>query len=265
MAGEMNYSLADLRAAMGDGYDGFGGCGGSAIWLILLFFLFGGRNGWGNSFGEVAAQAATADSVKTVQNTLDTNALLDAVRGNRDAIERLAQSVGCDFDRVQECCCATQRLIEQVGNATNLSIKDLSANVILQSKELTQLIQTCCCNIRTEMLQGFNGVDKTLCSLNSNMIQGFSSLNTSVERGFASTAFETQKQTCEILKNQDKNTDRILNWLNTNKQSELEEKLSLARVEISQRNQTDAIFDRLRNGYAAYNHCGCNNNGCGCC
>jgi translation elongation factor EF-Ts len=92
------------------------------------------------------------------------------------------------------------------------------------------------------------------------MLQGFSSINTSVERGFASTAFETQKQTCDLIKNQDANTDKIIAWLNANKQSELEEKLSLARVEISQRNQTDAIFERLRN-----NHNNCCNPCGGCC
>lgn len=260
---DMGYSLSDLRAAVGgDGFgDGFGG--NSGIWLILLFFLFGGRNGWGNTISEVAARAATEDSVKTVQNTLDTNTILDAIRGNRDAITSLAQSMNMEFNRVSECCCATQRLIEQVGNATNLSIKDLSANIILQSKELSALIQNCCCETRTMMLQGFNGVDKSLCSLNTNMLQGFSAVNTSVERGFASTAFETQKQTCDIIKNQDANTDKIIAWLNANKQSELEEKLSLARVEISQRNQTDAIFERLRN---ARNGCGCGcNDGCNIC
>lgn len=90
---DMGYSLSDLRAAVGgDGFgDGFGG--NSAVWLILLFFLFGGRNGWGNTISEVAARAATEDSVKTVQNTLDTNTILDAIRGNRDAITSLAQSM----------------------------------------------------------------------------------------------------------------------------------------------------------------------------
>lgn len=264
MAGEMNYSLADLRAAMGDG-DGMFGGNNSALWLILLFFLFGGRGGWGNTLSEVAARAATEDSVKTVQATLDTNTVLSAIQGNREAITALAQSMNCGFDRMSECCCATQRLIEQVGNATNLSIKDLSAQTILNSKDLTALIQNCCCEVKTLMLQGFNGVDKTLCSLNSNMLQGFASVNTSVERGFSNLGFLAEKNTNAIIQAGHADTDCILNWLNTNKQSELEEKLNIARVEISQRNQTDAIFDRLRNGYAAYNHCGCNTNGCGCC
>lgn len=255
---DMGYSLSDLRAAVGgDGFgDGFGG--NSAIWLILLFFLFGGRNGWGNTIGDVAARAATEDSVKTVQNTLDTNTILDAIRGNRDAITTLAQSMNLQFDRVSECCCATQRLIEQVGNATNLSIKDLSAQTILNSKDLTALIQNCCCEMKTLMLQGFNGVDKTLCSLNSNMLQGFSSINTSIERGFSNLGFLAERNTNAIIQAGHADTDRILQAMNDKTMTELRDRAAKAEVQLSQRDQSAYILSQLRNG------CGCNN-GCNTC
>ena len=255
---DMGYSLSDLRAAVGgDGFgDGFGG--NSAIWLILLFFLFGGRNGWGNTIGDVAARAATEDSVKTVQNTLDTNTILDAIRGNRDAITTLAQSMNLQFDRVSECCCATQRLIEQVGNATNLSIKDLTAQTILNSKDLTALIQNCCCEMKTLMLQGFNGVDKTLCSLNSNMLQGFSSINTSIERGFSNLGFLAEKNTNAIIQAGHADTDRILQAMNDKTMTELRDRAAKAEVQLSQRDQSAYILNQLRNG------CGCNN-GCNTC
>lgn len=254
MAGEMNYSLSDLRAAVGDG-DGMFGGNNSAIWLILLFFLFGGRGGWGNNLSEVAAKAATEDSVKTVQSTLDTNTLLNAVQGNREAITSLAQSMNCGFDRMSECCCATQRLIEQVGNATNLSIKDLSANTILQSKELSQLIQGCCCEVKTLMLQGFNSVDKSVCDVRNSLNLGFSSVNTSVERGFSNLGFLAEKNTNAIIQAGHIDTDRILDWLNTNRNNELSEKLSLARAEISQRDQSAYIINQIKNGCSGCNGC----------
>lgn len=258
MAGEMNYSLADLRAAMGDG-DGFFGGSGSGLWILLLFFLFGGKGGWGNTISEVAARAATEDSVKTVQNTLDTNTLLNAIQGNREAITALAQGMNCGFDRMAECCCATQRLVEQVGNATNLSIKDLSANLILQSKELSQLIQNCCCNIRTEMLQGFNGVDKNMCDFRNSMNLGFSGINASIERGFSNLGFLAEKNTNAIIQAGHADTDRVLQAMSDKTIAELRDRAAKAEVEISQRDQSAYILSQIKNG------CGCNNNCGGCC
>lgn len=244
MAGEMNYSLSDLRAAVGDG-DGFGGNNGF-IWLLLLWAMMGGnwngnRYGCGEFLNKVGVDAASANQIEDLSRQVTQDALRGAIAGNHDAIDALSKQL----------CCSTADITAAISGVNTAMLQGFNG--------IERLVQNCCCEVKTLMLQGFNGVDKTLCSLNTNMLQGFSSVNTSVERGFASTAFETQKQTCEILKNQDKNTDRILDWLNANKQSELEEKLSLARVEISQRNQTDAIFERLRNSHNGCNGC----NGCG--
>lgn len=96
---DMGYSLSDLKAVMGDS-EGFGSGGNSALWLILLFFLFGGRNGWGNTISEVATRAASEDSVRTVIDNQSEQNLLAAIYGNKDAITSLAQSMGTGFDRM---------------------------------------------------------------------------------------------------------------------------------------------------------------------
>jgi hypothetical protein len=128
------------------------------------------------------------------------------------------------------------------------------------------------------MLQGFNGVDKTLCGLNSNMIQGFSSVNTSVERGFAATNFAAEKNyqalsaqldrnhTAQLINN-DKNTDRIIQFMTEKTMTELRDRAAKAEVELSQRDQSAYILGQIRNGYNNCGGCGnCGyNNGCGSC
>jgi hypothetical protein len=128
------------------------------------------------------------------------------------------------------------------------------------------------------MLQGFNGVDKTLCGLNSNMIQGFSSVNTSVERGFAATNFAAEKNyqalsaqldrnhTAQLINN-DKNTDRIIAFMTEKSIAELRDRAAKAEVELSQRDQSAYILGQIRNGLGNCGGCGnCGyNNGCGGC
>lgn len=257
---DMGYSLSDLRAAVGGDDCMFGGGSGSGLWLILLFFLFGGRNGWGNTISEVATRAASEDSVRTVIDNQSEQNLLAAIYGNKDAITSLAQSMGAGFDRMSQCCCATQRLIEQVGNSINMNVKDLTAQTILNSKELSTLIQNCCCETKTLMLQGFNGVDKSLCDFRNSVNLGFSAVNTSLERGFSNLGFLAEKNTNAIIQAGHADTDRILQAMNEKTMAELRDRAAKAEVELSQRDQSAYILNQLKNSCNPCNSC----NTCGC-
>lgn len=63
----------------------------------------------------------------------------------------------------------------------------------------------------------------------------------------------------QIIQSNEKNADKILQWLTTSQISELQTKLSDAKGEISQANQTAAILATIRG-----NGCPCNNTSCGC-
>ena len=75
---ENGYSLADIAAATGNGYGGYGGdgfFGGSGWWIILLFlFAWGGwgnNGGWGGNGGAGTNAATTIyglDSLGTTRN-----------------------------------------------------------------------------------------------------------------------------------------------------------------------------------------------------
>lgn len=270
MAGEMNYSLADLRAAIGDGDGMFGN--GSAWWLIILFFFFMRGGNWDNNcIGKVGVSPSTEADVQRVLANQSEQDILRAIQGNADAIGRLAQTLNADFRSVEQACCAVEKAILETSAKTDLSVAKLGTEIALGNQSILTKLGECCCNIRTEMLQGFNGVDKTLCSLNSNMLHGFASVNTSVERGFASTNFAAEKNyqalsaqldrnhTAQLINN-DKNTDRIIQFMTEKSIAELRDRAAKAEVELSQRDQSAYILNQLRSS-----GCGCHNNGCGCC
>lgn len=139
-----NYSLSDLRAAVGDGENGWGS--GWFLIVVLFLFMFGfGRNGWNN--GDGYGQYATAASQQEIlfgqkfgqMNDRLTNIgngicnLGYEMQGNigqlgkemalaQGATNTTVMQTANDIQRqLADCCCTTQRAIDGVN--ANLEAK----------------------------------------------------------------------------------------------------------------------------------------------
>lgn len=87
---------AALMAMMNNG--GFGGNGGWWwIWIILIFFCWGGFGG--NGFGRGGNDASRLAS--QLNNDANTNLLMQAINGNKEAISSLSNTLNCDINAVQ--------------------------------------------------------------------------------------------------------------------------------------------------------------------
>lgn len=86
---------AALMAMMNNG--GFGGNGGWWwIWIILIFFCWGGFGG--NGFGRGGNDAGRlASQLNTDANT---NLLMQAINGNKEAISSLSNTLNCDINEI---------------------------------------------------------------------------------------------------------------------------------------------------------------------
>ena len=246
------YSLSDLSAVLG-GRDGMFGSGNGGSWLVMLliFFLFF-RNGgnWGGfsaDSGLVGTPAATQDSVRNVLSNIETSKILDAIQGNSAAISQLAQSTGIGFSEMQNALGNVRTTIIETANATNLSIKDLGTQLALGNSTLLSTIQSVGCNIAQKISDSTN-------QINMNLLQGFNS----VDKVLCDIRFNNEKNTSAIIASGTANTNRIIDYLNQTKLDELNRDLSLARAEISQKDQTAAIVAQLKGS------CGCNTCSCGC-
>lgn len=106
-----NMDPAALMAMMNN--NGMGGNGGWWwIWIILLFFCWGG-NGFG--FGGRNA-GALASELNTDANT---NLLMQAINGNKDAINNLATTLNCDINSVQTALNTINTGVSQISCDTN--------------------------------------------------------------------------------------------------------------------------------------------------
>jgi len=195
---ESNYSLADLSAACG--------CNGNQqwnnpMWLIwALLFGFGG-NGFGFNRG-------AGDAVQTA-----------ALSGQIDALRnQMADNHNSDI---------TNAAIGGVGSAVN------QANIgnLLGQKDMQAAMQSCCCDIKSSVLNQTTQLQDRISQLASG-----------VQTGFANLGFLTQQQTTELNAAATANTQRILDKMCADTTQNLRDKLA----EASQNAQTSYLISQLK-------------------
>ena len=267
-----------LVAMQGKNNNGFGGDGSWFMWIIFLFFLFPlfGRNGWGNNGdGGNGGGFAGAGIPNLINNDAGRELLMSAIQGNGQAINNLATNLNCSIGQVQNAINGVMSQVQQVGNQVGQSSMQI-INAIQQGNcQIAQQIASCCCENRLAICQQTNTLQ--------NAINGVA---TGQERGFASVAYETQRQTCDLQNSIKDSTQQILAGQRAAEMREMQNKIDSLRQEnnqlalaASQQAQTANIVNQLRPtpvpAYLTCNPYGCNGgftgygyngycDGCGC-
>ena len=256
--GNEGISVADALALRngGGGNGGYGFGGEGAWWIVILALLFGwGRNGGGFGGGNGGGGGYSACCVPAT------------MQGMTDAF---------NFNQLDN----SLRGLEQ-GLCNGFYTSAQQINGVLAA------LQECCCKTQTTMLQGFNGIEGALCSMGYQNQAGFNNVTNQlascccdIERGQDAIKYQLEKATNQLAIAGDRNTDRILNYLNQTEMDKLRTELQSAQFQLSQLSQTDNIINRLMPvakpayitcspyaaafGFGAGNY-GYNNGGCGCC
>ena len=213
------------------------GNNGDWIWAFLLFALLG-NGGWGNGFG-------------------------------------------FGGDRVYGGAPATQADLAN-GFAQNTLQRGID-DIILGQSNMQNFINQGFAGVNATVTNGFANLNTALCSLGYNIQGGFNDLSHQIsdcccttQRAIDSVNFNMAKNTCDIIRAGQDNTNAIIGWLTQEKISSLQAENSGLKAQISNDKQTANIVNELRNGncpvpaYLAcdprvpvnyYNQSGC---GCGC-
>lgn len=264
-------SVADALALRNTGSEnggnsGWGGDGG--WWIVLLILLFaggwnrggiGGGNGGGDSMSYFGSPCCTPATMQGMTDAFNFNQLDNSLRGIQNGIcdgfyTTAANIANLQF-ALQNCCCQTQQSIANLG---------------------------------FEVAQGFCGVDKAILQSNFGTQAGFNALGSQLaacccdlERGQENIKNTVAQVGNQILIANDKNTDRIINYLTQTEMDKLRTELQSAQFQLSQLSQTSTIIDQLMpvarpayltcspyaaafglgTGYGYNNNAGC---GCGC-
>lgn len=248
MVGNEGISVADALALRNTGNDD--GWGGNGSWWIIIFILFAAFGGWGgNGFGGGGYDrgynaCCTPATMAGMTDAFNFNQLDNGVRGLERGL--------CDGFY------AMNNAVAAVGTA----------------------VQNCCSNLQQTMCQGFNGINTAIMQDGYQTQAGFNALGAQlascccdIGRGQDAIACQISNNARDIMIANDKNTDRIINYLTQAETDRLRTELQSAQFQLSQLSQTRNIIEQLLPvAKPAYLTCspyaaafGVANTGCGCC
>lgn len=259
--------------------DAWGGGGMWWIWVIIMFWLWGG-----NGNGMFGRNGGLDGIPNQLNNDFGRDILLQAINGNGTAISQLASTLNCDVNTLQTAIGQVQSSIQSVAGQVGMSGQQI-INAIQQGNcQLGNQLAQCCCTIQDAITR--TNYENQISNLNqTNTLQNaINSVNTTTERGFATTAYETANQTCELKNAIAAQTTLINDKFCQLEMREMQNKIDSLRQEntqlalaASQQAQTANIVNQIRPcptpAYVVPNPfgCGCNNygypfsNSCGSC
>lgn len=182
----------NLVAALMNGrnnQDQYGGANGWWLWIILMFFLWGGR-GFNNAFGN--GEGCCHPLPGQLNNNYGLDLLLQAIQGNRTATEQVAGALNCTTTQLQNAICNVQGAIDKVAGQVGLTSQGVINAVQQTGCQIGQAISDCCCQTQSlinqtscatqNMItsQGYEGQLRTLQQtneLNNNLNNGLLNLN----------------------------------------------------------------------------------------
>lgn len=173
----------NLVAALMNGrnnQDQFGGANGWWLWIIVLFWLWGGR-GFGNGFGGNGNDCCANGLPAQLNNDYGRELLMQAIQGNRSAI------------------CNVQGAIDKVAGQVGMTSQAVINAVQQQGCEIGNQISSCCCNLsslinqstcQTQQMINNQGYENRLETLNqTNTLQNTINQGLTNNREQATTQF----------------------------------------------------------------------------
>ena len=257
------------------------GWGDMGAWwiVILLIFGWGGFGGFGGGFGGRGNAQGLADLGNLVNNDAGRELLMNAIQGNATAISQLASTVHCDQNALMG---AVQNLSTQLCNL-GMGQKDVIFAIQNGNQAILSKLCDCCCDLRQQVADFRGDIALQMCNQTNSLTNSINFVNSSVERGFSSVAYETQRQTCDIINAMNSGFNAIKEREDAREIQNLRDQVQAYQLSASQQAQTANLVSQLRPcpspsyivpnpfgcgcnnyGYPYNGNGGCCNNGCGC-
>ena len=207
------------------------------------FFGENGLNGQNAQNVEMQNQLQAIRS--QMQDNQNTNALMDAIKGNGCNIQQLAGQLNCDFNTLNGAICDVRQGISTLSGQVGYSAERVINAINLGDMNLIQQLKDCCCQTQQNIIK--MGYENQLGQKDivNGMQQGFSYTNTGLERGFSNVGFQMSQMACDLKTNANANTQRIIDTLNGHWQEDLQLRLNRAELELSQQRQNATLIAAL--------------------
>ena len=229
-----------------------GGMGGQwnnpFVYLVWMMFAnrFFGENGLNGQNAQNVEMQNQLQAIRSqMQDNQNTNALMDAIKGNGCNIQQLAGQLNCDFNTLNSAICDVRQGISTLSGQVGYSAERVINAVNLGDMNLIQQLKDCCCQTQQNIIR--MGYENQLGQKDivNGMQQGFSYTNTGIERASANLGFQISQMACDLKTNANDNTQRIIDTMNAHWQSDLQQRYNDARLELSQQRQNATLIAAL--------------------
>lgn len=212
------------------------------IWMIFAMRM------WNNQDDHQGnAIQSQLDAMRSqIADNQNSSLVMDAIRGNANAITQLASSLNCDFNALNNAICCVRSGIQEVAGNVNFSAERVINAINLGDANLTSALQNCCCQTQQNIIK--MGYENQLGQKDivNQMQTGFSYTNAGLERAASNLGFQMSQMACDLKTNANANTQRIVDVLNNHWQSDLQQRYNDARLELSQQKQNATLIAALK-------------------
>ena len=166
----------DMATLMAMNNNGFGGNNGFWWIFILLLFGFGGNGMWGNrGLNQAETNADFARLAAMGDRNANTELLMQAINGNKEAISTLSTTLNCDITSINNALCAIKGGIDKVAGEVGFSTERVINAVQAGDSAITKAISDCCCTTQ----RSIDSVNLNLTKMNyDNIISNLNQTNT---------------------------------------------------------------------------------------
>lgn len=199
--------------AMSGGLGGMGGGFGGLFGLLLFFLLFGG--GYGGYGGGLFGGRGFGNGAQFVQNDANTAIVLQALERNGVNIQGIANAVGASKDAMMAAINGLSRELCNYANNTNQNFNQVLTQMLNGNNQIAGQIANCCCDLK---------------------------------QLFGQVMSQMERQTCDIERSIERQTDRVIAGQNEARFAALADKLEAERDknvaltnQLSQEHQTREI------------------------
>lgn len=270
MANQKNNSNDLLTMAMlgGGGMNGFNNPFAYLIWMMFANRFGFGNDGFGNGQNAQNAQNIEMQNQlqairSQLQDNQNSNLLMDAIKGNANAIQALGTQLGCDFNSLKDALCDVRAGISKFGDQIGYSAEKVINAVNLGNTGIITALKDCCCATQKEILSLGSEIKLQSCQQTYELRNGQRDLGAAIAQGFASSSYETQKQTSDIITATNASAQRIIDLISANRADDQAREIQDLKNEVARQKQTQelmAMFGRGNFGCGGCNPC----NPCGC-
>lgn len=153
-------------------------------------------NGWGDG------QSCTSQQLQTLQDQMqdnhNTDLIMQGINGNSAAIREASDKMGCNFNALNTAICGVNNSIAQLSSQTGFSAERIINAVNTGDCNVIQALKDCCCTTQKTILE--QGYQNQLANERQtySITNTISNLGSDMQRGFTTSDFQTQTQTCAL-------------------------------------------------------------------